>query len=139
MSAPILSETCCGAMTLPLDLDILWPLPSTTKPCVSRALYGARPSMAQPESSEDWNQPRCWSEPSRYRSAGCVDTAAWEPRSTCQWVVPESNQTSSVSFILTYWPASAPSNPAASKLNQASMPDFSTRWATSSISSAVRG
>jgi hypothetical protein len=65
MSAPSVSETFCGAMTLPFDFDILRPLPSTTKPCVSSALYGARPSMAQPVSSEDWNQPRCWSEPSR--------------------------------------------------------------------------
>ena len=32
--------------------------------------------MAQPVSSEDWNQPRCWSEPSRYRSAGLVKLGA---------------------------------------------------------------
>jgi hypothetical protein len=60
------------------------PLPSTTKPWVSKPLYGARPSMAQPVSRMEWNQPRCWSEPSRYRSAGPVLlAAACEPRSTC--------------------------------------------------------
>ena len=46
--------------------------------------------------SEEWNQPRCWSLPSRYRSAG-------EPRSafgsrTAAWETPESNQTSRMSI-----------------------------------------
>ncbi|MNY19839.1 hypothetical protein D3C86_1532930 [compost metagenome] len=126
---------------MPSDLDILRPFSSTTKPWVSRPRYGAWPSMAAPVSKEEWNQPRCWSEPSRYRSArgpwswpiGC------EPRITCQWVVPESNQTSRVSLILSYWAASSPSSSAASSLNQASMPCCSTRRATCSISSTVRG
>ena len=139
MSAPRVSETFCGAMTLPFDLDILRPLPSTTKPCVRSALYGARPSIAQPVSSELWNQPRCWSEPSRYMSAGYWQSARCEPRITERWVVPESNHTSSVSFILTYWSASSPSKSFASSENQASIPDFSTRSATCSVSSAVRG
>ncbi|MNN47587.1 hypothetical protein D3C81_1620150 [compost metagenome] len=141
MSAPRVSLTFCGSMVLPSDLDILRPFSSTVKPCVSSSRYGAWLSMAQPVSSEEWNQPRCWSEPSRYRSAR--GPVSWpmlcEPRSTCQWVVPESNQTSRVSAILSYWPASSPSSSAASSLNQASMPSFSTRLATSSISSTVRG
>ena len=32
-----------GAMTLPMDLDIFFPLPSTTNPWVSTVLYGALP------------------------------------------------------------------------------------------------
>ena len=55
---------------LPSDFDILRPFSSTVKPCVSTPLYGACPFCATEVSSELWNQPRCWSEPSRYRSAG---------------------------------------------------------------------
>ena len=40
MSAPSVSTTFCGAITLPSDLLILRPSPSTTKPCVSKALVG---------------------------------------------------------------------------------------------------
>ncbi|MNM99969.1 hypothetical protein D3C81_1125490 [compost metagenome] len=141
MSAPRVSLTFCGAITLPRDLDILRPDSSTVKPWVSSSRYGAWLSMAQPVSSDEWNQPRCWSEPSRYRSAR--GPVSWpigcEPRRTCQCVVPESNQTSRVSLILSYCGASAPSSSAASSLNQASMPSTSTRLATSSISSTVRG
>ena len=36
-----------------------------TKPCVRMPSNGARPRVAQLSSSDDWNQPRCWSEPSR--------------------------------------------------------------------------
>ncbi|MNM99786.1 hypothetical protein D3C81_1123550 [compost metagenome] len=133
--------TFSGSMVLPSDLDILRPFSSTVKPWVSSSRYGAWPSMAQPVSKDEWNQPRCWSEPSRYRSAR--GPVAWpmscEPRSTCQWVVPESNHTSRVSVILSYCSASAPSSSAASSLNQASMPSCSTRLATASISSTVRG
>ena len=51
--------------------DILRPFWSTTKPWVSSCLYGARPiDEAQPVNIDDWNQPRCWSLPSRYKSAG---------------------------------------------------------------------
>ena len=55
----------CGSMPLPSDLDILRPCSSTVKPWVRHCLYGACLSIATPVSSEDWNQPRCWSEPSR--------------------------------------------------------------------------
>src|SRR5258706_368615 len=53
--------------------------------------------LMQAVRSEEWNQPRCWSEPSRYMSAGKLDSSRCEPRSTVKCVVPESNQTSSVS------------------------------------------
>ena len=65
--------TFCGATTLPSDLDILRPFSSTVKPWVSTPWYGAGPSGPREVSSELWNQPRCWSEPSRYRSAGSAD------------------------------------------------------------------
>ncbi len=70
ISAPSRFDTSCGSMPLPSDLLILRPSPSTVKPCVSSALYGGRPSSIEAVSSDEWNQPRCWSEPSRYRSAG---------------------------------------------------------------------
>ena len=66
MSAPDCLMTSCGAMTLPSDFDILCPSSSSTKPCVSTMSNGARPRVPQLSRSEDWNQPRCWSEPSRY-------------------------------------------------------------------------
>ena len=58
---------------------------------------------------------------------------------TCQWVVPESNQTSKVSRFFSYWEASSPKSSATSNFCHASMPSFSTRLATSSRSSTVRG
>ncbi len=97
ISAPSVSEIFCGASVLPIDLDILRPSPSTTKPCVSSDLYGGTPFIIDEVSSDEWNQPRCWSEPSRYMSAGKCDTSACDPRSTVWCVEPESNQTSSVS------------------------------------------
>ena len=65
MSAPNLSIVSCGAVTLPSDFDILRPSSSRTKPWVSTASNGARPRVPHASSSDDWNQPRCWSEPSR--------------------------------------------------------------------------
>src|SRR3546814_12830582 len=104
-------------MTLPTDLLILRPWPSTTKPCVSSPLYGGWPYSMQPVSSDEWNQPRCWSEPSRYRSAGqassapCEPPSAWSlPPSTLACVVPASNQPSSVSRFFSYWSASSSSS-----------------------------
>src|SRR4051812_24055587 len=110
MSAPSVSEIFCGASVLPSDLDIFLPSPSTVKPCVNGALYGGRPFSIEEVSSEEWNQPRCWSEPSRYRSDGKAETSACEPRSTVWCVVPESNHTSSVSLFFRYMPASSPSS-----------------------------
>ena len=73
MSAPDFFITSCGATTLPSDFDIFCPFSSSTKPCVSTTSKGARPRVPHNSSSEDWNQPRCWSEPSRYmtRSKAC--------------------------------------------------------------------
>ena len=58
--------TFCGSTVLPTDFDILRPFSSSVKPWVSTTSNGARPRVPQLSSSEDWNQPRCWSEPSRY-------------------------------------------------------------------------
>ena len=95
--------TSCGKVWLPSDFDILRPCSSSVKPCVSTTSNGARPRVPQLSSREDWNQPRCWSEPSRYITvSAAVDVAAdaGEPgkwtgsSSTKAWVEPESNQTS---------------------------------------------
>src|SRR5579863_3893594 len=75
------------------------------KPCVSTVLYGAAPLPASESSSEDWNQPRCWSEPSRYTSArqsagrglfGCC--SSFRRMRTAREDEPESIHTSSVSL-----------------------------------------
>src|SRR5256885_10688726 len=107
MSAPDWRITSCGAVTLPSDFDILYPSSSSTKPWVSTTSNGATPRVPQDSSSEDWNQPRCWSEPSRYIT---VSRPPWIARlmpasegkctgssSTKAWVEPESNQTSRMS------------------------------------------
>ena len=52
--------------------------------------------MPSPISSELWNQPRCWSLPSRYRSAGQVSSG--RNGSTASWLDPESNHTSRMLF-----------------------------------------
>jgi len=45
---------------------------------------------------EAWNQPRCWSDPSRYKSAGKASSGL---RFSTAWLLtPESNQTSRISF-----------------------------------------
>ena len=65
MSAPSVFRSFCGAMTLPSDFDIFRPWLSTVKPWVSTWRYGAWPFTATLVRIEEWNQPRCWSEPSR--------------------------------------------------------------------------
>ena len=65
MSAPLCLITSCGESALPLDFDILSPDSLRMKPQVTTSRYGAPPSMAVPTSSDEWNQPRCWSWPSR--------------------------------------------------------------------------
>ncbi len=65
MSAPESLITAWGSAVLPFDFDIFSPFSSRVKPWVSTALNGARPRVPQASSSDDWNQPRCWSEPSR--------------------------------------------------------------------------
>ena len=57
-------------MMLPSDFDMARPSPSSVQPCVAHWRYGAPPFSPTPTSSELWNQPRYWSPPSRYRSAG---------------------------------------------------------------------
>src|SRR5471032_3423005 len=98
MSAPSLLDTSCGETVLPIDLDIFLPSPSTTKPCVSKALYGGAPFNIEEVSSDEWNQPRCWSDPSRYRSTGSpIDGSGAQ---TAYHDAPDSNHTSTMSFSL---------------------------------------
>src|SRR5678816_4240966 len=99
--------TFFGSMMLPIDLDILMPFSSTVNPCVSTDLYGARAYSASDISNEEWNQPRCWSEPSRYSSTGGCTSSG------CVWCThsndrPESAQTSMTSVTFSYLSASAP-------------------------------
>ena len=107
MSAPDCFITSCGATALPSDFDIFRPFSSSTKPWVSTTSNGATPRVPQLSSSEEWNQPRCWSEPSRYIT---VSGPPWILRlmparlgkwrgssSTKACVEPESNQTSRMS------------------------------------------
>src|SRR6185312_2857546 len=133
MSAPYCLMTSCGAVVLPSDLLIFLPSPSRVKPCVNTLLYGAKPLVAQLSSSEEWNQPRCWSEPSRYIEAGKLNHGHFcLLRSTQACVVPLSNQTSRISSTLRHWPAcSTPSRKRsrAPGLNQASAPSSSNAWA----------
>ena len=102
--------TSCGATTLPSDFDILRPSSSSTKPWVSTTSKGARPRVPQLSSSEDWNQPRCWSEPSRYMTTSAPPSRLRRmparpgkcsaSSSVNAWVEPESNQTSRMSSTL---------------------------------------
>ncbi len=137
MSAPDCLMTSCGAVTLPVDFDILRPCSSSTKPCVSTTSNGARPRVPQASSSEDWNQPRCWSEPSRYITvslppstlrlmpASCGKCTGSSSTKAC--VEPESNQTSQMSS--TFFQLSLASLPRkrsrAPSLYQASAPSAS--------------
>src|SRR5271157_5834689 len=88
-----------GAMMLPRDLDIFLPFPSTTNPWVSTDLYGAIPLLPTETSSELWNQPRCWSLPSRYMLQGKASPSL--SLSTAAKLEPESNQTSRISSSFT--------------------------------------
>jgi len=60
--------TSSGAMKLPIDLLIFRPSPSTKNPWVRTSRYGARPLVPTEAKRDEWNQPRCWSLPSRYMS-----------------------------------------------------------------------
>jgi len=96
ISAPYLLITSKGSTTLPLDLDILLPLPSSTKPCETNALKGDLLRQATEFIKELLNQPRYWSLPSKYKSKG-----ASKPLGLMLIEVdPESNQTSIISFSL---------------------------------------
>ena len=102
ISAPNLLETSCGRMVLPSDLLIFRPFSSTSETVGQQGLVG-RMSVDRATGQQRGMEPaamlvgalevRSARGPSGWPS-GC------EPRSTCQWVVPESNQTSRVSLIL---------------------------------------
>src|SRR6266568_6729292 len=98
MSAPLSRITSCGDTPVPRDFDIFSPDSLTMNPHVTTCLYGAAPSIPAPISSDDWNQPRCWSCPSRYTAAGHVSSERVFKTAMCEH--PESNHTSrmSVSF-----------------------------------------
>ena len=80
------------------DLEIFLPSRSTTKPCVTHVLYGARLFSAMLVMSDDWNQPRCWSVASRYMSAGSRNSGWTAHTALCE--TPLSIQTSIVSVPL---------------------------------------
>ncbi|MNC57929.1 hypothetical protein D3C75_1076220 [compost metagenome] len=120
---------------LPRDLDILRPSPSRVKPWLNTPLYGAQPLTAVLVISEELNQPRYWSEPSRYRSAGNCSASRW-PR-TPAWDEPESNHTSIMSFSLRnwLWPHLGQTEPSgrssdSSRINQALEPSLAKISAT---------
>src|ERR1700675_1169230 len=96
-SAPYCSVAFTAEIVLPTDLDIFSPLSSTTNPCVSTVSNGARPVLPTEVRIDDWNQPRCWSEPSRYMNAGAPPRPKIDSSSTAWWLEPDSNQTSRMS------------------------------------------
>ena len=117
---------------LPSDFDIGWPFSSSVQPCVTTLLYGALSLMPTPISSELWNQPRYWSGPSKYTSAGHSG-----PFNTARCDEPESNHTSRMSFSLRHFPTAPQqhvvpggSNSSAECLYQASAPSFSNHLIT---------
>ena len=107
MSAPDCLITSCGA------IDVAERLRHLAAVLVEREAVGQHhverrtPRVPQDSSSEDWNQPRCWSEPSRYITvSGPPSRLRWMPArpgkcsgssSTKACVEPESNQTSRMS------------------------------------------
>ena len=102
------------------------------KPWVRTVLNGAAPLPASESSSEDWNQPRCWSLPSRYMSACQVFQSPvlrmlqFGARiKTAREEEPESIQTSSVSLDLAT--ASAPFQSLGLTSDQSSAADFSNQ------------
>src|SRR6266446_1819893 len=78
------------------ELEIFFPSRSTTNPCVTQVLYGARLFRAILVMSDDWNQPRCWSVASRYMSAGSRSSGCIAHTALCD--TPLSIHTSMVSF-----------------------------------------
>ena len=119
------------------------PSPSTVQPWVRHSRYGAPlPSAPTATSSDDWNQPRYWSPPSIYISAG---QKPWSRCMAATWVEPESNQPSSVSVscVKCLPPQCGQVKPsgrmsAAGRSNQALLPSFSKSLATASMLSSVQ-
>src|SRR5262245_57655098 len=96
------------------------------KPWVSTVRYGAAPLSAIERSKEDWNQPRCWSEPSRYMSARngfSLPRISSRRAMTAREDDPESIHTSSVSAD--FFIGSAPLQSAGFTKDQSSLTDFS--------------
>ena len=85
-------------MALPSDFDIGAPFSSSVQPCVTTCSIRRAPRMPTPISSELWNQPRYWSGPSRYMSAGHMLTCRASSTARCE--EPESNHTSRMSISL---------------------------------------
>src|SRR3974390_2989678 len=111
-----------------LLLEIFSRSASTMKPWVSTVRYGAAPLPASDSNSDDWNQPRCWSEHSRYISHW--NGLSWPRISgraamTAREEEPESIHTSSVSLDLLT--ASALFQPFGFKSDQSSPTDFSNQ------------
>ncbi len=130
-------------MVLPSDFDIFRPSSSTKKPWVRTARNGGAPRVARPTSSELWNQPRCWSLPSRYKSAGHVSSG--RNGSTASWLEPESNQTSRMLFSRSKAVPPQPgqvspsgTNSASGRSYHASAPYSSNTFAARSTISPVR-
>ena len=75
------------------------PSPSTVQPWVMQVLKGAWATPVEPTavSKAAWNQPRYWSSPSMYTSAG---QNPWSFFMEARWVEPESNHPSRVSSSL---------------------------------------
>src|SRR5205085_11992293 len=113
MSAPDSLTNSSGATALPADLCIARPCASRVQPCVTTARYGARPRAATPTIRLELNQPRNWSPPSRYTSAGQRSPSYFSLSSTPTDDAPLSNQTSrmSVSFVNSLLPHFGQVNP----------------------------
>ena len=129
MSAPEVFTTVSSGTMLPMDLDILLPFSSNRKPWVSTASNGARPRVPHDSSNEVWNQPRCWSDPSKYRSAGHFNSGRCSRTNEC--VDPESNHTSTISFTCVHSDATylSPRKRSGSDAIQASAPSSSNALA----------
>src|SRR5947209_8462454 len=135
MSAPESLTNSSGATALPADLCIARPCASSVQPCVTTVRYGARSCAAKPTINDELNQPRNWSPPSRYTSAGQRKPSYFS--STAIEDEPLSNQTSSMSdsFVNSAPPHFEHAKPAgrsslASRLYQASPDSCSKMSAT---------
>src|ERR1700688_1673204 len=98
ISAPSRLATSTGSTPLPSDFENARPCSSSVHPLVATILYGAASRTATDVSSEEWNQPRCWSPPSVYRSAGQLSSGS-RSSTACQ-LAPDSNHTSRMSISL---------------------------------------
>ena len=106
ISAPFCLTTWSGTMTFPNDLLIFLPSPSITKPWDNKNLYGAWPLVATEVVIDELNQPRYWSLPSKYKSAGKLNSG--RVSRTPLWDEPESNHTSMMSFSFVNSPFGLP-------------------------------